>query len=67
MRRGDADGFFGAIKQVQDRNNVCGVAPIFLTMQLLGGLAGEQCGYAICPADECDTSVVTVTGMVFGG
>lgn len=67
MRRGDADGFFGVIKQVQDRNNVCGVAPIFLTMRLLDGLAGEQWGYAVCPADERDTSVVTVTGMVFGG
>jgi len=67
MRGGDADGFFGAIKQVQDRNNVCGVAPIFLTMQLLGGLPGEQWGYAVCPADDAETSAVTVTGMVFGG
>ena len=67
MRSGDAEAFFGAIKQVEDRNNVCGVAPIYLTLQILGGPAGEQCGYAVCPADERGTSVVTVTGMVFGG
>ena len=65
MRRGDAEGFFGAIKRVGDRNNVCGVAPIYLTMRLLGGLPGEQCGYAVCPADGMDTSVVTVGGMFF--
>ncbi len=65
MRAGDADAFFTAIRAVRDRNNVCGVAPIYLTMRLLGGLAGEQWGYAVCPADEQNTSVVTVTGMVF--
>jgi AmmeMemoRadiSam system protein B len=65
MRRGDAEGFFGEIERVGDRNNVCGVAPIYLTMRLLGGLPGEQCGYAVCPADGANTSVVTVSGVFF--
>jgi AmmeMemoRadiSam system protein B len=65
MKAGDSASFFAAIRRVQNRNNVCGVAPISLTMQLVDDRAGEQWGYAICPADEKDTSVVTVTGMVF--
>ena len=65
MQAGDAEGFFAAIRRVQNRNNVCGVAPISLTMQLVGDKPGEQWGYATCPADEQDTSAVTVTGMLF--
>jgi AmmeMemoRadiSam system protein B len=65
MRAGDAEQFFGAIRQVQNANNVCGVAPIYLTLQLLGKSRGAQAGYAICPADAQNTSVVSVTGMMF--
>jgi AmmeMemoRadiSam system protein B len=65
MKAGDAAGFFAAIRRVQNCNNVCGVAPISLAMQLVGDQPGEQWGYATCPADEKDTSVVTVTGMLF--
>jgi hypothetical protein len=65
MAAGDADGFFGAIHRVRDRNNVCGVAPIYLTLRLLGAVEGLPVGYAVCPADDSDTSVVTVGGMVF--
>jgi hypothetical protein len=65
MAAGDAEGFFGEIKRVQDRNNVCGVSPIYLTLKLLGAVRGELTGYASCPADEQDTSAVTVAGVVF--
>lgn len=67
MRQGDAAAFFGSIRQVSNRNNVCGVTPIYLTLNLLGASRGEQAGYAVCPADEQNTSVVTVTGMMFKG
>jgi AmmeMemoRadiSam system protein B len=65
MRAGDAAGFFAAIRKVRDRNNVCGVAPIYLTLRTLGKVRGEPAGYAVCPADEQGTSVVTVGGMMF--
>ena len=65
MRAGDAAGFFDEIRQVKDCNNVCGVTPIYLTMRLIGDIPGEQLGYATCPADDQDTSFVTVTGMLF--
>ncbi|MEZ4580804.1 MAG: hypothetical protein R3A10_03965 [Caldilineaceae bacterium] len=62
--------FYGAIKRDRNANNVCGVSPIFLTMELLAHgrttpLRGEQFGYATCPADDANTSVVTVCGLVF--
>lgn len=65
MRAGDAVGFFAAIRRVENRNNVCGVAPIYLMLRLLGASHGEPAGYAVCPADERNTSVVTVAGMMF--
>jgi AmmeMemoRadiSam system protein B len=67
MRTGDPAAFFGAIRRVENRNNVCGVAPIYLTLRLLGESHGEQAGYAVCAADDRATSVVTVTGMLFKG
>lgn len=60
---GDAEGFLGAIRAVNDQNNVCGVSPIYLTLRLLGPLHGQNLGYAICPADQANTSVVTVCGV----
>ena len=66
MCEGDAEGFFSLICQVRDRNNVCGVSPIYLTMSLLNATRGECTGYATCPADEHNTSVVTVGGVLFG-
>lgn len=70
MVQGDVEGFFEEIRQVQDANNVCGVAPIYLTMQTLGArhgasVRGQHTGYVTCPADEQDTSVVTVGGVIF--
>lgn len=70
MTNGDGEGFFQAIHQVHDANNVCGVSPIYLTMRTLGALtdaaiSGQSTGYATCPADDRGTSVVTVGGMIF--
>jgi len=69
MRAGDAAAFFRAIQHVDNAHNVCGVAPIYLTMRLLermdGPIRGQQAGYAACPADATDTSLVTIGGVVF--
>lgn len=65
MRSGDSQGFYRAIHSQNNRNNVCGVAPIFLTMQTLNNLPGQQFGYAVCPADEENRSIVTVAGIFF--
>ncbi len=60
---GDAGGFFGAIRQVQDRNNVCGVAPIYLMLRLLAPSHGEVVAYDACPADDHATSWVSICGV----
>lgn len=66
LATGDADGLLGYIRRIDDRNNVCGVSPFYWMLKLAGPVEGQRAGYAICPADEHDTSVVSVCGMVFG-
>lgn len=63
MCSGDAEGFYGAIQRVQDVNNVCGIAPIYLTLRLLAPVQGKSLCYAVCPADNQQTSVVTICGI----
>lgn len=65
MCAGDADGFFAAIQRLGDMNNVCGLSPVYFTLKALGLTEGECVAYRVCPADEHDTSVVTVCGVVF--
>ena len=64
---GEPERFFGEIRSVQDRHNVCGVAPLYYMLHLVGPCTGEQSGYAVCPADRKGTSIVTVAGMLFQG
>lgn len=69
VKRGDASEFFERIRRHQDQNNVCGVSPIYLTMQLLkmmnGTVTAENMGYDTCPADNKNSSVVTICGIMF--
>ena len=67
MAAGDAGGFYRAIRAIGDQHNVCGVAPIYLTLRLLGAVEGTPVGYATCPADNDNTSVVTVGGVIWQG
>ncbi len=66
MSAGDAAGFFDAIKRVEDRNNVCGVSPIYLALRMLAGARGQSVAYDRCPADPNLTSFVSVCGVVLG-
>lgn len=61
--KGDAEGFYSEIQTTCLENNVCGTAPIYLTMRILGPLTARLLGYAACPADQQDTSFVTIAGM----
>jgi AmmeMemoRadiSam system protein B len=63
---GDATGFFSAIQNEVDRDNICGTAPIYLTMTTLSPIKGQVVGYEHCPADEQDQSAVSVCGVLFG-
>ena len=61
---GDAEGFFQAIKSTGGRYNVCGLAPIYLTLRLLAPTSGERVAYDRCPADDRGTSLVSICGVV---
>lgn len=63
MCQGDAEGFNSEIQRIHDKNNVCGVSPIYMTLRLLAPSQGERQGYAVCPADTAQTSVVTICGV----
>lgn len=66
VNRGDATGFFEALRQVEDRNNVCGLPPIYLALRYLAPTTGHAVAYDQCPADENNTSWVSVAGVVWG-
>jgi AmmeMemoRadiSam system protein B len=61
---GDATAFFEQLKAEDDRRNVCGLPPIYLTLRLLGDASGEPVGYAQCPADSHGLSFVTIAGVI---
>lgn len=62
---GDAESFFQAVGAIRNRNNVCGVTPGYLALKLMGAVHGEEMAYQSCPADEQDTSAVTITGIAY--
>ncbi len=62
---GDADGFFDIIRAERGARNVCGTAPFYLTLKMLGRVQGEVTAYDCCIADENETSFVSVAGIVF--
>lgn len=65
MQAGDAEGFYDVIQRQDDRNNVCGLAPIYLTLRALERTRGHSLSYDMCPADKQNTSVVSIAGVLF--
>ena len=70
LRAGKAADFFQTIAKVEDRNNVCGVTPFYLALSLMERIRqrpvqGRITGYDRCPADDQNTSAVTVCGVFF--
>ena len=61
----DPQGFIEEITRVQDRNNVCGITPIFLLLRLLSHASGKVVSYELCPADQSNTSWVSICGAIF--
>ncbi len=67
MRRGDAEGFLRSVGD--DRNNVCGLPPIYLALRLLAAAGapaeGELVAYEAAPADAANMSVVSICGLLW--
>jgi predicted class III extradiol MEMO1 family dioxygenase len=64
MEAGDAAAFLGRIRSDDDSTNVCGTAPIVLVLRALGHTSASIVDYRLCPADEQNTSVVSICGML---
>jgi AmmeMemoRadiSam system protein B len=62
--RGDAAGFYEQVAAVEDRNRVCGFSSIYLMLRYLDVTEGVQVAYDQCPADEQETSLVSICGVL---
>lgn len=61
--QGDADAFLQALIANRDQTRICGLPPIYLTLRYLGETRGELSGYAHCPADAQNQSLVSIAGF----
>jgi AmmeMemoRadiSam system protein B len=62
--QGDADAFYSQIAHIKDRNRICGFSSIHTMLRFLGPLRGQQIAYDQCPADQQDTSLVSICGLL---
>lgn len=65
MLSANADRFLNLIARDDNQYNVCGVGPIYYTLRSLVPTRGELISYDACPADQQDTSAVTICGLLF--
>jgi AmmeMemoRadiSam system protein B len=61
---GDATAYFDQIRSVQDRNRICGFAPLYLMLRYLETDGGSMVAYDHCAADANDTSLVSICGLL---
>ena len=63
---GDAGAFLERSRSEADSRRICGISPIYLTLEYLNGkqLSGESMGYDQCSADSQDGSVVSIAGAL---
>lgn len=64
VTRGDAAEFYRQIWAKQDRNRICGFAPLYLMLRHLDATGGMQVAYEHCAADQTDTSLVSICGIL---
>ncbi len=62
---GNAIPFYDALDRIDNCNNVCGMSPIYLMLDLLDNPAGTIHAYEQCPADAENTSVVSICSATF--
>jgi AmmeMemoRadiSam system protein B len=61
---GDEEAFFEQVKVDGDRWRICGLPPIYLALRLVGDTRGVVTGYAQCPADQQQSSFVSICGIL---
>ncbi|MFN2188613.1 MAG: AmmeMemoRadiSam system protein B [Candidatus Promineifilaceae bacterium] len=61
---GDALAFYDQIASVKDKNRVCGTSSMYLLLRYLGSTTGKILSYKHCPADQQNTSLVSICGIL---
>lgn len=61
----DPSTFLDISRKESDQRKVCGIPPIYIALKLLNGSQGESLGYKQCPADNKNTSYVSIVGSIF--
>jgi AmmeMemoRadiSam system protein B len=62
---GDHASFYDQIASIEDRNHVCGFAPIYLMLRYLDSVENSlKVDYLHCPADAQDDSLVSICGLL---
>jgi predicted class III extradiol MEMO1 family dioxygenase len=61
---GDRDAFLAGVRANSDRSRVCGLAPVYMTLWAAEASDGMWMGYRQCPADDADTSFVSIAGAL---
>lgn len=64
IAHGDADRFYREVAAIEDQNRICGFSSIYLLLRYLGEVNGQSIAYEHCPADQQDTSLVSICGML---
>ncbi len=62
--QGDAAAFFDLMQAGQYKRNVCGLSSFYFTLDILEQSQGQTIAYDRCPADNNNTSYVSVCGLV---
>lgn len=64
ITQGDAAEFYRQIWAVGDKNRICGFAPLYLMLRFLEATDGLEIAYEQCPADQANTSLVSICGLL---
>jgi AmmeMemoRadiSam system protein B len=64
IAEGDAARFYNEIASIGDGNRICGLSSIYLMLRYLGQTSGKPIAYAHCPADQQNTSIVSICGIL---
>ncbi len=64
INKGDHAAFYKEIASVGDGNRICGFSSLYLMLRYLDGAQGVEVAYQHCPADENDTSFVSICGLL---
>jgi AmmeMemoRadiSam system protein B len=62
--QGNAAGFYDQIAAIDDRNRICGFAPLYLMLSYMGPTTGIAVAYDHCPADPQAASLVSICGLL---